>query len=350
MKQSLGHRLELRFGTTNFGGCSPLIEGLPMEEYQKLVPGIKVGHYNPDNLRCTDRGNDLRKIMNLSEEWVKAIHKGVDTGNFEYPLICPAVVANVSGTFGKEYISLDNVILDGNSRVAAASLHTSKMPVIVIEEPEDLANVRKLDKTGKFFWYHGWRGGKRYFSQFMNAAYEAENKAQRRGDEFLNEVVEKNNNYWEMKEGTGFYFNPNIFGDLSLKYCIGKAAFQEQLGEPTTRNRYVLEAENESDWWDAEEYTVEELTEKRAGNRRSLQEEIHQHGLKERIAQLVKNSGLKDINSEIIVDGTINFLTCYVTDPESSKKKAEAAIKELVKDLKEFKEKMNHLRDKLYSP
>ncbi len=318
-------------GITGFGGYSPRVKGLPIEEYQKIVPGLKVDYRNPDDLRFTDKGNNLRKVMELSEEWVTAIHKRVETGTFDYPAICPVVIADVDDNFAGQYISLNNVVLDGNSRVAAASLHTSRMPVILIETPEDLANVRKLHKTKKFFWYHGGSGGKKGFRELMASAQEAEESVNLSGQNFLDDLVRRKYDLWEMREGTGLYFNPNIFGDSSLLYCIGRVTFQEQLGEArSTLNKYVLEAAEEKDW-EYEGYTEDEVVEQRAANRRNLPVEINRYGLRDRISQLIRNSALTGVNYAALTEGVIDFLTCGVTDSEGSHRRLDDAVNALVK-------------------
>ena len=291
------------------GGGSPYVAGLQLEEYKKLSPALISDFANPQNVTHTDIGDDLEKIVGLSEEWTKAIQKAVDTGKFEYPLICPPVIGDgiyrIYFEDGDEFNDyLEGEILDGNNRVGAAALHTEKMPAFFISEGCDLEAIAKLAETEHFYWPHMERESNELVklnALAKNASNHVSNYENIRFNDFAFDVLQ-NTSIGEKDElsnhSYGFYFNHDIFSDSSLKYCIGKVAFQDQLGEPTTQNAFVM---------------PQYLKDKENIPRSNLQEEIQNHNLRERLKEIISSSGIRDRNIKELIDGTIDFLYCGAT-------------------------------------
>jgi hypothetical protein len=309
---NLSFRQEFGKGSTGFGGFSPYVEGLPIEKYKELSPNLRIEYRNPRYLRCTDKGNDLEKIVEISEAWVKSIQKGVATGTFQYPSICPVVVGDYKGE--------DNIILDGNSRSAAAQLHTEIMPVIVVKTPEELAAVQKLTKTKNFYWIHG---NERGFNDLMQEALDAQEKADSTPESFLEDVFERIDFSEATPRGTGLYFNTEIFGDSSLKYCVGRAAFKDKLGEPRTFNTYVLTPELHEQYFSEGENPI-----------LSLREQIEKHKLRERFSRIIDSSALDRDRKEKLIEEAIQFMSCGATDYEACMKRLQHSLEELNKTLK----------------
>lgn len=125
------------------GSRSPLIKGLPIEEYKKIAPEIKIVSVDPYGLTFTDNPSSFETFYNVQKEWEDSLIDSVTKAEWKLPLICPPVVDK------------DNFIQDGNHRCASATLHTGALPVILIESQSDLDAIAKLEDKGVFYFPHG---------------------------------------------------------------------------------------------------------------------------------------------------------------------------------------------------
>ncbi len=157
--QSFQHRqeqrLEQRLDEPTFMGYSesPHIEGLPIQEYRRISPKIKMSVEYLDRINFTDPPRSIKTLHNSRKTWEKSLAEA-----FNKPLsftsindsqgIPPIVISPEEGLYQ------GHDILDGNHRAYMAGFYMPHTFSINISNQEDLNALKILVDEGVLHWPH----------------------------------------------------------------------------------------------------------------------------------------------------------------------------------------------------
>ncbi len=225
LRQSLSCRLELRLeepvGYAQ-GPRSPLIKGLPIGEYKRIAPEIKIIPVDPYKLTFTDNPSSFETFYDVQKEWEDSLIDSATKTQWKLPLICPPVVDK------------DNFIQDGNHRCASANLHTNALPVILIESQADLDAIARLEEKGVFYWPHGKISFEGLMKKRNELALESDisdfldNLGNLRRRDFPEEYEEDDEEEINDHFPNGILFSNKPKKEKLVAYCVGIALHQNR--------------------------------------------------------------------------------------------------------------------------